>query len=186
MRTNGQCRVYGCEPDTACPATESFRTGKRCSDFVHWEPTFVDGCGSKSVLESMWPLASQLLAGAVAVPPKAAAAAVKLMLERNRVVAEGASGCAVAAALSSAVHVSYESKRRCVVCVVSGGGLDTAKLVQILADCPQAAAAGTSLSLRCPHATGNAHGWVREALGFVVGCAVTLAILRQHPGSKTL
>lgn len=134
----------------------------------------------------MWPLASQLLAGAVAVPPKAAAAAVKLMLERNRVVAEGASGCAVAAALSSAVHVSYESKRRCVVCVVSGGGLDTAKLVQILADCPQAAAAGTSLSLRCPHATGNAHGWVREALGFVVGCAVTLAILRQHPGSKTL
>ncbi len=75
----------------------------------------------------MWPLSRELLAGAVATSPAAIAAAVRLLVERARVVAEGAGAAPVAAALTG----------RCgggkVVCVVSGGNLDSDKLVTILA-----------------------------------------------------
>ena len=54
------------------------------------------------------------------------AAAVRLLIERNRVVAEGAGAAAVAAALQGVEGA------RTVVCVVSGGNIDTARLLRIL------------------------------------------------------
>jgi len=56
------------------------------------------------------------------------------MAERNKVIAEGAGACPVAAAMLGLAGPG----RRKVVCVVSGGNLDTAKLLQILACCPHA------------------------------------------------
>ena len=53
------------------------------------------------------------------------AAAVKLLMERARVVAEGAGGASLAAALTHRVTGK-------VVCVVSGGNIDAAKLATIL------------------------------------------------------
>lgn len=188
--------MYGCEPSTAAPATESFRTGKRCAKFDAWEPSFVDGCGAKLILEEMWPLASQLLSGAIAVDPAAAAAAVKIVLERNRVVAEGASGCAVAAALASGKAGQPGRKRR-VVCVLSGGGIDSAKLMQILAGCPAAGGPEVATSFVCPYqvttpCTGataaatldiragakHAAQW-RIILGFAAGLASAALLLRR-------
>jgi threonine dehydratase len=52
--------------------------------------------------------------------------AIALLVERNRVVAEGAGGAPVAAALAG------KAGRGKVVCVVSGGNLDTDKLATIL------------------------------------------------------
>jgi threonine dehydratase len=54
------------------------------------------------------------------------AAAVRLLLERARVVAEGAGAVSLAAALGHRV-------RGKVVCVVSGGNIDATKLAAILA-----------------------------------------------------
>jgi threonine dehydratase len=51
---------------------------------------------------------------------------VRLLAERNRVVAEGAGGASVAAALKGLPDA------RAVVCVVSGGNIDSARLVRIL------------------------------------------------------
>jgi threonine dehydratase len=55
------------------------------------------------------------------------AAAIRLLVERNRVVAEGAGAAGVAAALRGAAG------RGKVVCIVSGGNIDTAKLAALLA-----------------------------------------------------
>jgi len=54
------------------------------------------------------------------------AEAIKLMVERCHVVAEGAGAAALAAALTG--EAGYGK----IVCVVSGGNIDTAKLVHIL------------------------------------------------------
>jgi threonine dehydratase len=54
------------------------------------------------------------------------AAALKLVAERNRVIAEGAGACSVAAALSGRAG---DGK---VVCVVSGGNIDADKLASLL------------------------------------------------------
>jgi threonine dehydratase len=82
--------------------------------------------GSTAVSEEMWPLAQSLLAGTIVVSVADVAAAVKLLAERCRVVAEGAGAAPVAAALSGAL-----ASRR-LVCIVSGGNIDADKLATIL------------------------------------------------------
>jgi threonine dehydratase len=73
----------------------------------------------------MWPLVSRLLAGSIVVPLSDVAAAMRLVAERCHVIAEGAAGCAVAAALSGRV-------RGKVVAVVSGGNIDLPAFASIV------------------------------------------------------
>jgi threonine dehydratase len=118
-------KVYGCEVETAAPLRASLAAGhaERCE----YIPSFVDGIGGRSVLAEMWPLVSTLLDGALTVSLADVARAVKLLAERARVVAEGAGAASVAAALNG-----VPGARR-IVCVVSGGNIDTLVLAKILA-----------------------------------------------------
>ena len=93
---------------------------------VTYTRTFIDGMGSGAVSEEMWPLVKSLLSGTIVVTVAQVAAAVKLLAERCRVIAEGAGAASVAAALTG----KLEGKR--VVCIVSGGNIDTEKLAVIL------------------------------------------------------
>src|SRR5437764_788970 len=79
--------------------------------------------GGPRVFPEMFALARELLDGSLVVGLEAVAAAIRLLVERNRIVAEGAGAVPVAAALSRTGKV---------VCVVSGGNLDTATLREIL------------------------------------------------------
>jgi threonine dehydratase len=74
----------------------------------------------------MWKLARGVLDGATAVSLDETAAAIRQLVERNRVVAEGAGALALAAALAE------KGGSGNVVCVVSGGNIDPAKLATIL------------------------------------------------------
>src|SRR5438445_13276864 len=69
-------------------------------DFPGWKASWVDGCGGKSVFPRMWALARHALAGSVVVTLEEIRRAMKLVAERNHVIAEGAGACAVAGALS--------------------------------------------------------------------------------------
>ena len=117
-------RVFACEVDTASPFDAALRAGAPTA--ASYAPSFVDGIGSKRVAEEMWPLARTLLEGSIVVPVRAVAEAVKLVVERARVVPEGAGAAAVAAALTGAVPNGP------LVCVVSGGNIDASKLATIL------------------------------------------------------
>jgi len=119
-------QVLACEVSTAAPLAAALKAGAPRS--VEYTPTFVDGIGSKGLLEEMWPLASALLAGSVVVDVADVAAAVRLLAERNRIIAEGAGATPVAAALGAGVPGA-----RTVACVISGGNIDAAKLATILA-----------------------------------------------------
>jgi threonine dehydratase len=118
-------KVYACEVETAAPLRASLAAGRATT--CEYTASFVDGIGGKSVLAEMWPLVSTLLDGALAVSLAEVAAAVRLLVERGRVVAEGAGATPVAAALKGVAGA------RRVVCVVSGGNIDPAKLARILA-----------------------------------------------------
>jgi threonine dehydratase len=117
--------IYAAEVETAAPLAASLAAG-RPRDNVPYTASFVDGIGSTSVLAEMWPLASTLLAGSVVSSVADVAAAVRLLAERARVIAEGAGAAAVAAALAGRAGGGK------VVCVVSGGNIDLAKLGVIL------------------------------------------------------
>jgi threonine dehydratase len=75
----------------------------------------------------MWPLASTLLSGSIVSSVEQIAGAVRVLAERAHIIAEGAGAASVAAALSGRVS------GRSIVCVVSGGNIDMAKLAAILA-----------------------------------------------------
>jgi threonine dehydratase len=119
-----EARVLGCEVETAAPLSAAFAAGELRT--VDYRPTFVDGIGGKILLPEMWAIVSKLIAGARVVSLEQIAAAIRLLAERHRVIAEGAGGASVAAALAGVPEA------RKVVCVVSGGNLDTAKLCTIL------------------------------------------------------
>ena len=118
-------KILACEVESAAPFSASLAAGGPRQ--VDYTPSFVDGIGAKGVLEEMWPLASRLLDGSTVVSLAQTAAAVRLLVERNRVVAEGAGAVPVAAALGGKAGAGK------VVCVVSGGNIDAGKLATILA-----------------------------------------------------
>jgi len=121
-------RVYAAEPATASPLATSLACDE-ASYFNGWTASFVDGAGGKSVLPTMWPLLSGLLAGSIVVSLAEVAAAIALVAERCHVIAEGAAGCAVAAALTGRV-------RGKIVAIVSGGNIDLSTFASLVGACP--------------------------------------------------
>ena len=117
--------VYPVQPETGAAVTEALVAGGP-RESPSFRPSFVDGAGAKVVLPAMWERARPLLAGAYTVSLDETSAAVRLLAERARVVAEGAGALAVAAALSGQVP------GRKLVCIVSGGNIDSHRLAAIL------------------------------------------------------
>ncbi len=117
-------RVYAGEVETAAPLRASLAAGRPTE--VEYRPSFVDGIGGKTVLEEMWPIVKELVDDSLVMSVEDVGSAVKLLIERNRVVAEGAGATPVAAALSGRAGGGK------VVCVVSGGNIDLAKLAEVI------------------------------------------------------
>ena len=119
-----EVKVYAAEVETAAPLAPSLEAGRPVE--VEYAPSFVDGMGAPYLIPGMWPLVQQMLDGSIVVSLEDIAAAILLLVERNRVVAEGAGAGSVAAALTGRAGTGK------VVCVVSGGNIDIDKLVTIL------------------------------------------------------
>ena len=118
-------RTYAVQPDGGTALVDSFAAGRPVE--TEHRHTFVDGAGAPRLLPGMWERARPLLTGAFAVSADETAAAVRLLAERTRVVAEGAGALALAAALSGRAGAGR------IVCIVSGGNIDASVLAQILA-----------------------------------------------------
>lgn len=118
-------RVYAAEPETAAPLDLSLTRGE-ASRFDRWRPSFVDGAGGKSVLPTMWPLLKTLVTGSIVMPLDDIAAAMRKTADRVHVVAEGAGGTAIAAALSGKAGPGK------IVAVVSGGNIDLSRFSELV------------------------------------------------------
>ena len=92
-------------------------------------PSIADGISDTFVNPEMLDLARQLVDGSIVVDPEQTAAALRLIAERNRVIAEGAAATAVAAALTGRAGSGR------IACIISGGNIDTATLTTILQGC---------------------------------------------------
>ncbi len=122
---NPRVKVFAAEPETAAPLALSLAKGSP-QKFAAWKASWVDGCGGKSVFPRMWGLAHHLLAGSIVSTLEEIRHAMRLVAERNHVIAEGAAACAVAAGLSGKCGTGK------IVCVVSGGNIDLAKFCELM------------------------------------------------------
>ena len=119
-------KVYVCEPETGAPVSAAI-ANDGASTPVEFKQSFVDGAGSGSLLSDMWELARPLVTDAFPISLESVAATVKLLVERGRIVAEGAAALPVAAAIAGAAGEGR------IVCIVSGGNIDSGRLAEILA-----------------------------------------------------
>ena len=119
-----RCKIFASEVETAAPLAASLAAGVPTE--VEYQPSWVDGIGAKAVFPQMFERAQQLIDGSIVADLNSVAEALRLLIARNHIVAEGAGACPVACALSGKAGSGK------IVCIVSGGNIDTSKLVRIL------------------------------------------------------
>jgi threonine dehydratase len=121
-----ETKIITVEPETAAALAAAVDAGQPTE--VDYRASFVDGAGSRRVLDTMWPLVMPLVDRALAIPINDVAAALRLLAERARVIAEGAGALAAAAAITGRAGSGK------VVCVVSGGNINLSTLAGILTE----------------------------------------------------
>ena len=120
-------RRYACELDTGAPLAPSLKAGKPVTITAEPAPKYASGfSGAPSVAEEMWPILSSVVDDSLLMSVKELATTIKLLVERNHIVAEGAGAAAVATALAGRAGNGK------IACVVSGGHIDLDELNQIL------------------------------------------------------
>lgn len=123
-RLRPETRMIAVETETAQPLTAALRAGGPVT--VPYTPSFVDGIGSTGMLGEMWPLVRQVVDQSATVSLSEIGEAIRLLAFRHRVIAEGAGAASVAAAMAG------RAGKGDIVCVISGGNIDAAKLAAIL------------------------------------------------------
>jgi threonine dehydratase len=119
-----ECRIYTAEVATAAPLAASLAAEE--PTVVDYQPSWVDGIGAKAVFPQMFERAQKLIDAALVADLDSVAAALRLLVTQNHVVAEGAGACPVACALSGGAGSGK------IVCIVSGGNINPAKLASLL------------------------------------------------------
>jgi threonine dehydratase len=119
-------KIWGAEPETAAPAALSFEKGSP-QVFDKWQASFVDGAGGQSMFPRMWERMKPVVDGYIVVSLEETKAAMRLMAEKARVIAEGAGALPLAAALTGKAGDGP------IVAIVSGGNIDLQKFSELIA-----------------------------------------------------
>jgi threonine dehydratase len=88
--------------------------------------SFVDGMGSTTVLEEMWPLVRETADQAACASFAEITDAIRLLAGRHHIITEAAGAASVAAAMAG------QAGKGDIICIVSGGNIDAPKLGAIL------------------------------------------------------
>ena len=118
------CKVFTAEVVTAAPFAASVSAGVPTS--VEYQPSWVDGIGSKGVFPQMFERARGLVDGALIADLPSIANALRSMAHHNHIIAEGAGACPVACALSGNAGPGK------IVCIISGGNINPTILAHIV------------------------------------------------------
>jgi threonine dehydratase len=116
--------IYTVEPETGAALVAARAAGGPAD--ADYTPSWVDGSGSRRVLDEMWPRVAPLIDDALIATLEETAAAVRLLAQRLRVIAEGAGALALAAALAGRAGSGR------IVAIVSGGNIDLSTFTNIL------------------------------------------------------
>jgi len=122
--------VYAAEVETAAPLAAAFAAGEPVT--IEHQRTFIDGIGGPSLFAEMWDFAARVLDGAVVSSVNEIRQAIRHLATHNAIIAEGAGAASVAPALAGRVTKRSKEPARRVVCVVSGGNIDSGVLADIL------------------------------------------------------
>ena len=122
-----EVRVIGIEADAAASARASREAG-HIVQITHSD-TLADGIATKRIGQLTFPIIERYVDDLVSVGEDAIAAAILLLLEREKTVAEGAGAVPIAALLSGRLRLEPDAR---VVAVISGGNIDINMISRII------------------------------------------------------
>lgn len=121
-----ECKVYGVQAANAPSMYRSLEQGEQIT--LDTVSTFADGIAVKHPGDTTYQLVKQYVDEVVTVSEDEIAAAILALIEKQKMIAEGAGAVAVAAAMFGKVDL----KGKKVVCVVSGGNIDVNILNRVI------------------------------------------------------
>jgi threonine dehydratase len=121
------CAVYGVQAEGAASMKKAFDAGEHRA--LKRVSTFADGIAVKTPGKITFDMVQKYVDDVVTVTDDEVAAAILALLERQKVIAEGAGAVSVAAAMFNKLPI----KDKRVVCVVSGGNIDVNILSRVIA-----------------------------------------------------
>ncbi|WP_036606251.1 threonine ammonia-lyase [Oribacterium sp. P6A1] len=125
-KLNPNCKVYGVQAAGAASMVEAIKDKKvEALSEVH---TFADGISVKCPGDVTFDMVNKYVDEVVTVTDDETAAAILTLMEKQKVVSEGAGAVSVAAVLFNKIPV----KGKKVVCVVSGGNIDVNILSRVI------------------------------------------------------
>ncbi|WP_456477834.1 threonine ammonia-lyase [Geoglobus ahangari] len=124
-KINPDVRIVGVEPENAPKFRTSLKAGR--IERVEIRPTIADGLVTKRPGKTTFQIVSRLVDSVVAVSEDEIAGAIHFLLEREKVLAEGAGAAGVAALLSGRLDVDGR-----VAVVVSGGNIDLTAIYRLI------------------------------------------------------
>lgn len=125
-KLNPHCKVYGVQAAGAASMAHALQEQKRCS--LEAVSTFADGIAVKAPGELTYAFCSQYVDDVVTVSDDETAAAILALMERQKLVAEGAGAVPVAALLFDKLRLPGKK----VACLVSGGNIDVNILSRVI------------------------------------------------------
>lgn len=123
---NPSIKIYGVQAERAASMAQSIQHAR--IERLDAVSTFADGIAVKEPGVHTFDLVNQYVDGIVTVTEDEIAAAILALIERQKMVAEGAGAVSVAAAMFNKVPVAGKKT----VCVVSGGNIDVTILSRVI------------------------------------------------------
>ena len=162
-----ECKVYGVQAAGAPSMCESVKQHQQITlDSVS---TFADGIAVKHPGDLTYELVNEYVDGIVTVTDDEVAAAVLALIEKQKLIAEGAGAVSVAAAMYNKVDVLGKK----VVCVVSGGNIDVNILSRVIARGLAMSGRSTTLTIALEDKPGQLQG-VSEVISRCGGNVVSV------------
>ena len=123
---NPNIKVYGVQAANAPSMAQSRKEGKQIT--LNTAATFADGIAVKHPGDLTFALTQQYVDDVVTVSEDEIAAAILTLMEKQKLVAEGAGAVSVAAALFNKVPIQGKKT----VCILSGGNIDVNILSRVI------------------------------------------------------
>lgn len=166
-------KIYGVQMDGAPSMVNSLRAGEIvCLPAVQ---TIADGIAVKQPGENTFRCVSDYVDDIALVSDDEVASAILALIEKQKMIAEGAGAAAVAAVMFD----KFDLKGKRVVCVVSGGNIDVTNLSRVIERGLFKSGRSTSLLIELIDKPGQ----LREVSGIIADCGANVTGVHYEKGN---
>ncbi len=172
---NPKIKVYGVQSESAPSMLNSIKDGK--IETLNSVNTIADGIAVKTPGENTFKLVNEYVDDIVTVSDKEICSAILALMEKQKMIAEGAGAVSVAAVMSNKIPI--EGKR--VLSIISGGNIDVTNLSSVIKRGLMNAGRITSLKIELMDKPGQ----LEKVVDVISKCGANIKEIRHNRAANT-